>query len=176
MTSALSSLFRIAPQRFKSSRLSINNCTREAEMTTKKSSRDPLLRALIGWARDEGTFLSHPYVSSYGVSCMVTGTITASDKSRGWYWTHVPRRSLSQKATTFLITDSKPKERNRFEIFFPFLKLGKIICIHSPGALFFVWLNWDFNLEPQSEGIIVTHAACSFHRKEYSRVFLLCIV
>lgn len=83
MTFAPLSLFHRAPQWFKSSPLSINNCTCEAEMTPKKNGRDPRLRALIGSARDQGTFRSHPYVSSYGVSLMETGTITASDKSRG---------------------------------------------------------------------------------------------
>lgn len=64
LTSALSSLFHIAPQWCKSAPLSINNCTCEAEMTTKKNGGDPLLSALIGSARDQGEFLSHPYVSS----------------------------------------------------------------------------------------------------------------
>ena len=64
LTSALSSLFHIAPQWCKSAPLSINNCTREAEMTTKKNGGDPLLSALIGSTRGQGEFLSHPYVSS----------------------------------------------------------------------------------------------------------------
>lgn len=70
-------------QWFKSSPLSINNCTREAEMTIKKSGRDSLLGPLIGSAKDQGTLLSHPYVSSYEVSLTETGTIIAPDKSRG---------------------------------------------------------------------------------------------
>lgn len=49
----------------------------------KKSGGDPLLGVLIGSARDQGTLLSHPYVSSYGVSLMETGTIIASDRSQG---------------------------------------------------------------------------------------------
>ena len=52
-------------------------------MTTKKNGGDPLLSSLIGSTRDQGEFLSHPYVSSYGVSLMETGTIPASDKSQG---------------------------------------------------------------------------------------------
>lgn len=83
LTSALPSLFHIAPQWCKSAPLSINNCTCEAEMTTKKNGGDPLLSALIGSARDQGEFLSRPYVSSYWVSLVETGTIPASDKSQG---------------------------------------------------------------------------------------------
>ena len=52
-------------------------------MTTKKNGGDPLLSALIGSARDQGEFLSRPYVSSYRVSLVETGTIPASDKSQG---------------------------------------------------------------------------------------------
>lgn len=166
MTFALSLLFRIAPQQFKSSPLSINNCTCEAEMTIKKSGTDRLLGALIGSARDQGTLLSHPYVSSYRVSLMETGTIIASNKSLGWYWTHFLRRNLSQKAPTFFIRGSMPKGRNGFEIFFFFIsKLVKLIYVCSPKALslFFLFLNWAFSLETQSEGVIIIHKAYSFH-------------
>lgn len=77
MTFTLPLLFRIAPQWFKSTPLSINNCPCEAKMTIKKSGTDHLLGALIGSARDQGTLPSHPYVSSYRVSLMETGTIIA---------------------------------------------------------------------------------------------------
>jgi hypothetical protein len=103
------SLFRVAPQWVKSSPLSINNCTCEAEMTIKKSSTDPPWRALIGSARAQGTLLSHPYVSSYWGQPHGNRHIIASDKSWGWYWTDFPRRNLTQKATMFLIRGSQLK-------------------------------------------------------------------
>lgn len=127
VTSALLPLFRIAPQWFKSSLLSINNCTCEAEITIKKSGTDLPSGALIGSARHQGALGSHPYVSSYRVSLTETGTITASDKSRGWYWTHFLRRNLSQKTTTFLIRGSKPKGWNGFEIFFLIYFISKLV-------------------------------------------------
>ena len=48
-------------------------------MTTKKNGRDPLLSTLIGSARDQGEFLSLPYVSSYGVSLMGMGLCPSYD-------------------------------------------------------------------------------------------------
>lgn len=147
MTFALSLLFRIAPQQFKSSPLSINNCTCEAEMTIKKSGTDRLLGALIGSARDQGTLLSHPYVSSYRVSLMETGTIIASNKSLGWYWTHFLRRNLSQKAPTFFIRGSMPKGRNGFEIFFFFhFKASEINLCMLPQGSFIVFSFFKLGL------------------------------
>lgn len=81
MTFALSSIFLMAPLWFKSSPLSINNCTCGGEMSVKKSGMDPLLGAQIVSARDWGPLLSYPYVSSYRVNLIETGTIVAAHKS-----------------------------------------------------------------------------------------------